>query len=132
MRLTNNSISDVAVLSDRCVSQTLDPASVLWLDLSFNQLERLDASLGVMYPNLTTLHLHANLISRLSDIKKLGMFPHLKSVSMYGNPVEEHKHYRVRTPLAAFEILWYNFVATRSVISHPKKYYLDLILTIKI
>ena len=47
-----------------------------------------------MFPNLTTLYLHANQITKLSNIKKLAGLTQLKSLTLYGNPLEENKHYR--------------------------------------
>lgn len=69
---------------------------VQWLDLSFNQIASLGSgeSISAAFPNVTTIYLHANKLSRLSQLKKLKAFPNLKSLSLYGNPIEEHKHYR--------------------------------------
>lgn len=70
------------------------PEDVMWLDLSFNQIGRIDESLAATFPNVTTLYLHANQITKLSHIKKLSGLTKLKSLTLYGNPVEENKHYR--------------------------------------
>jgi len=74
----------------------IDTREIQWLDLSFNQISSLGSAEGVSaaLPHVTTVYLHANKISRLSELKKLKFFPHLKSLSLYGNPIEEHKHYR--------------------------------------
>jgi Leucine-rich repeat (LRR) protein len=66
----------------------------MWLDLSFNQIGSVNESLVATFPNVTTLYLHANQITKLSHIKKLSGFTHLKSLTLYGNPVEENKHYK--------------------------------------
>lgn len=47
-----------------------------------------------LFPSLTTLYLHANKIGKLGEIRKLLPMQSLKSLSLYGNPVEENKHYR--------------------------------------
>lgn len=66
----------------------------MWLDLSFNQIGSVNESLVSTFPNVTTLYLHANQITKLSHIKKLSGFTQLKSLTLYGNPVEENKHYK--------------------------------------
>jgi Leucine-rich repeat (LRR) protein len=66
----------------------------MWIDLSFNQLKRVDEDLASLLPNIQTLYLHANQISRYSDIRRLSCFTQIKSLTLYGNPVEELKHYR--------------------------------------
>jgi Leucine-rich repeat (LRR) protein len=67
---------------------------IQWLDLSFNKLQRLDENIISYFPNLTTLYLHSNQLSKLSHLKKLSGLSHLKSLTLYGNPLEENKHYR--------------------------------------
>mmetsp|Transcript_25442 Transcript_25442/g.37505 ORF Transcript_25442/g.37505 Transcript_25442/m.37505 type:complete len:185 (+) Transcript_25442:78-632(+) len=93
IRLGNNCISTVQYFSV-AFTPLLDTSNIMWLDLSFNQLEKIDESLSQLFPNLTTLYLHANQISKLSTIKKLISFTQLRSLTLYGNPVEENKHYR--------------------------------------
>ena len=92
-RIANNLIQDVTVLCSP-LSRLIDTSKVLWIDISFNQISQFDESLVAAFPNLTTLHLHANNITKLTEIKKISKFPKLKSLALYGNPVEEHKHYR--------------------------------------
>jgi Leucine-rich repeat (LRR) protein len=67
---------------------------IQWLDLSFNHLQRLDENIVTYFPNLTTLYLHANQLPKLSHLKKLAGLSQLKSLTLYGNPLEENKHYR--------------------------------------
>ena len=177
IRLANNEISSVSILSNP-FTNFIDTAKISWLDLSFNRIEKLDESFVIAFPQVTTLYLQANQITRLTELKKLtGMgwylypiqsflsslfnlsyvchsirysyccdshtflrmnvsisprfhrgrwlfllvhfvlhlhlafiniflslsisisllssgFPKLKSLAVYGNPVEEHKHYR--------------------------------------
>ena len=92
LRLGNNSIASISIFE--VVQSFTDPEKVMWLDLSFNLIDRIDESLPAIFPNLTTLYLHANHITKLSHIKKLASLTKLKSLTLYGNPVEEHKHYR--------------------------------------
>jgi hypothetical protein len=91
IRLGNNSISSFRIFET--VATHLQMAQIQWLDLSFNSLQRIDESLVEYFPNLTTLYLHANKLSKLSQIKKLAGLK-LKSLTLYGNPLEENKHYR--------------------------------------
>jgi hypothetical protein len=92
LRISNNRISQVDIICGPMMA-ALDTSKILWLDLSFNQIKRLGA-LAATFPNVTTIYLHANQISRLSELQKLQEFPHLKSLALFGNPIEEHKHYR--------------------------------------
>ena len=93
IRIANNEISNVSILCNPLTSQ-LDTTKISWLDLSFNRIEKLDDSLFSTFPNVTTLYLQANQITKLTELKKLALFPQIRSLALYGNPVEEHKHYR--------------------------------------
>jgi hypothetical protein len=93
IRLANNYFTTVDIISGG-LSNRIDMDKVLWLDLSFNQITSIIDDFAKLFPNLTTLNLHANKIFKLQDIKKIGSVENLKSLSLYGNPVEEHKHYR--------------------------------------
>jgi Leucine-rich repeat (LRR) protein len=93
VRLANNSIARIE-LAGICLSKNIDLSKLLWIDLSFNMISKIPDDLSQIFPNLTTLYLHANQISKLSELKKLGTLTKLKSLSVYGNPVEENKHYR--------------------------------------
>lgn len=93
LRLSNNSISSFQIFAS-IESSFLDSNKIQWVDLSFNQLKKVDENLASYLPNVSTLYLHANQISRYSDIRRLACFAHIKSLTLYGNPVEEHKHYR--------------------------------------
>ena len=93
VRLSNNLLEDMEFLNGP-FSTVLDSSQILWLDLSFNKFVNVSEAMATTFPNITTIYLHANNISKLSQLKKLKVFPNLKSLSLYGNPVEEHKHYR--------------------------------------
>ena len=86
IRLANNAIENIEILS--VLSRHFDCSTVAWIDLSFNTISKIDEGFGALFPNLTTIYLHANQISRLSEIRKLSIFANLKSVSLYGNPVQ--------------------------------------------
>ena len=93
LRLGNNSITEMNSICNP-ILLTLKPDLITWLDLSFNSLTQIDVQVAEGLPNLTTLYLHANRISKISNVKKLANFSSLKSVTLYGNPIEENKHYR--------------------------------------
>lgn len=90
IRLANNSIESLDILGGP-IAKYLDCTKIQWLDLSFNAVRRVSDGFLEAFPNVTTLYFHANRISRLSEIKKISNFSQLRSLSLYGNPVEEHK-----------------------------------------
>eukprot|EP01038_Epipyxis_sp_PR26KG_P006497 gene6497-8932_t len=93
VRLSNNLLSNLDIIPT-CLSQSLDLSNIQWLDLSFNGISKMTAAMAEAMPNLMTLHLHANRITKLTEIKKFESFSNLKALTLYGNPVEEHKHYK--------------------------------------
>eukprot|EP00116_Pleurobrachia_bachei_P012180 sb/3472442/ len=46
------------------------------------------------FTNLTTLYLHGNHICNLAEIKKLSGLPHLRTLTLHGNPIENQEGYR--------------------------------------
>lgn len=93
IRIANNEISSFDIIFPT-ITTSLDSNKILWIDLSFNFINKISSDIAKILPNLTTIYLHANKISKLTEIKKLGGLLNLKSVALYGNPVEDHKHYR--------------------------------------
>lgn len=94
IRLSNNNLTSLDNVITSLINSGIDTTKVQWIDLSFNSLTVIPDDLIKLFPNLIKLYLHANKIQKLSEIKKLTELTLLKSVSFYGNPVEEHKHYR--------------------------------------
>jgi Leucine-rich repeat (LRR) protein len=92
VRLGNNEIISTRILVT--LPAHIDTSRIQWLDLSFNFIEDILDDIAKLFPQLTTIYLHANRISKLSEVKKLGQVENLRSLSLYGNPVEENKHYR--------------------------------------
>ena len=68
--------------------------NLIWLDLSYNYLETIEADL-LDFPDLKTLYLHGNYISNLDETKKLNGFQDLQSLTLYGNPIETVQNYRL-------------------------------------
>lgn len=93
VRLSNNLLEHMDAVSSP-MAALLDTSKILWLDLSFNKLSSISESFPQFFPHVKTIYCHANSITRLSEIKKFALFTNLKSLSLYGNPVDSHKHYR--------------------------------------
>ena len=70
IRIANNSINNLKILVNP-FSTLFDTTKVTWLDISFNQIEKISLEIFEIFPNITALYLQANAISRLSEIKKL-------------------------------------------------------------
>ena len=68
--------------------------NLLWLDLSYNYLTTIDEDI-LEFPELKTLYLHGNYIQNLDQTKKLQNFQDLQSLTLYSNPIEQIKGYRM-------------------------------------
>lgn len=94
VKLNNNQIESLSDLPQALESVMYDPVGRLqWLDLSFNLLSSVEASL-LRYPGLKALYLHGNRIKSLPNVERLRNLPKLISLTMNGNPVENKKIYR--------------------------------------
>jgi Leucine-rich repeat (LRR) protein len=72
------------------------PENLTWLDLSFNKLTSLSAEL-VELSSLKIMYLHGNLLTELGKVlQTLRNLSQLYSLTLHGNPLEEHKKYRAR------------------------------------
>ena len=94
MFLQNNEIRTLVGLSDVLESVMWNHQNLIWLDLSYNYLDKIEDDL-LQFPNLKTLYLHGNYISNLEETKKLNSFNDLQSLTLYGNPIETVKNYRL-------------------------------------
>ena len=92
--LQNNEIRTVFELPKVLVDVMYNPENLLWLDLSYNYLETIEADL-LEFRQLKTLYLHGNYVSNLDETKKLNGFPDLQSLTLYGNPIETIPQYRL-------------------------------------
>uniref|UniRef100_A0A8D8T7D8 Leucine-rich repeat-containing protein 51 n=1 Tax=Cacopsylla melanoneura TaxID=428564 RepID=A0A8D8T7D8_9HEMI len=96
LRLNNNSLSSLTGLDEFIQKILVSPETLTWLDLSFNQVTRLDESLSTLQ-SITILYLHGNQLQSLSDIlKSLQSLPKLTHLTLNGNPPFQLKtpHYR--------------------------------------
>jgi Leucine-rich repeat (LRR) protein len=63
-------------------------SKLLWIDLSYNYLEKIEEEIVTSFPLLKTLYLHGNYIYNLDEVKKLGGLRHLHTLTLYGNSIE--------------------------------------------
>ncbi|KAG3106331.1 hypothetical protein PI124_g13664 [Phytophthora idaei] len=95
LRVNNNKISSLNDMQEALRAVFDYPEMLQWLDLSGNVLSSIPPDVFSAYPDLFTLHLHGNQLSKYSDIDALAKWlPRLHSISLHGNPLEEKKHYR--------------------------------------
>ena len=96
VRVANNNLRHFEFIMYSLVRlEIIDPNEVLWIDVSFNLLETVPSkAFFQLFPNLTTIYLQANKISNLSSTKVFQQLLHLKTISLFGNPIEEMKHYQ--------------------------------------
>lgn len=80
-----------------CILFTYLQAELRWLDLSQCQLTNIQDEL-TRFPKLQMLYLHANQITKLSDVKKLGKLSGLQKLTLHGNPIAELPHYKYALP----------------------------------
>lgn len=76
IRLGNNYLSSVEIIHS--IPARIDSSKILWLDLSFNEISTISEDFALYFPQVTTIYLHANKISKLSEIKKLAKFQNLR------------------------------------------------------
>ena len=68
---------------------------LLWIDLSNNYLTTIDEDLAKEFPQLKTLYLHGNYMMDMTVITKFRELAHLQTLTLYGNPIEHLKNYRL-------------------------------------
>ena len=94
LRLSNNTIGHLNDLTETLGQVFAAPKMLQWMDLSANEITCIKPGTFDRCPDISTLHLHANCISKFSDIDVIAGLKRLRSLSLHGNPVEEKKHYR--------------------------------------
>ena len=93
--LANNRLENLDGLSEFLKQVLDDTLELRWLDLSNNQLTKVDPVL-LNYPNLSCLYLQGNQINTLREIDKLSGLTNLSKITIQGNPVQSKKNYRTR------------------------------------
>jgi hypothetical protein len=94
IRLNNNelmSITGTAVTLD----SVINCERMSWIDLSYNSLAQVESELS-NFPNLIVLNLHCNDLNKFSDVAKLKRFRKLRTLTLFGNPLEQRASYRWR------------------------------------
>ena len=72
------------------------PEHLTWLDLSFNKLTTISTELAE-FSSLKIMYLHGNMLKELGKVlHTLRCLPQLYSLTLHGNPLEEHKKYRMK------------------------------------
>ncbi|KAL7400785.1 hypothetical protein ABVT39_017806 [Epinephelus coioides] len=95
LRLNNNNITHIHDLHKTVNHFLAEPSQLAWLDLSFNKISHIDQVLCELH-ELRVLYLHGNNIFILSEVDRLGVLPHLHTVTLHGNVIETNKAYRNR------------------------------------
>ncbi|XP_032368069.1 leucine-rich repeat-containing protein 51 isoform X6 [Etheostoma spectabile] len=93
LRLNNNNISELHDLQKTVSHFLVEPSQLAWLDLSFNKISHIDQVLCELR-DLRVLYLHGNSIYILSEVDRLGVLPHLHTITLHGNVIETNKAYR--------------------------------------
>ncbi|CAK8684196.1 leucine-rich repeat-containing protein 51-like isoform X2 [Clavelina lepadiformis] len=93
IRLNNNSMSDMNGFDDTVQEIIENSDDVAWIDVSFNELQTIDKVI-TKFQNLKVLYLHGNMINKIQEVNKLAALPHLRSLTLHGNPIETEKGYR--------------------------------------
>jgi len=92
--LQNNELRTLKGMAEVLDAVMWNSQRLLWLDLSYNYLTAIEDDL-LEFEELRTLYLHGNYIANLEHTKKLQKFVDLQSLTLYGNPVEQIKGYRM-------------------------------------
>ena len=92
--LQNNQIRSIQGLRSTLDDVMWHPDGLLWIDLSNCYLENIEDEF-LNFPQLKTLYLHGNYFNNLEQVRKLNRFDDLQSLTLYGNPIEQIKSYRM-------------------------------------
>ncbi|GFR41146.1 hypothetical protein Agub_g1810 [Astrephomene gubernaculifera] len=93
LRLCNNHLMSLSGLG-RVMPHVLDdPAQLVWLDVSSNQLSTIEEAV-LEFPSLQVLYYHGNNITNINDVLKLQGLPKLQKLTLHGNPIAEAKNYK--------------------------------------
>ena len=107
--LQNNRIPSICDLASILEDVMWNSNRLLWMDLSNNHLKEIDEDLGAHFPELKTLYLHGNYIQDMSQITRFAKLEDLQTITLYGNPIEHIKNYR----LIALNVLYQSLTNLR-------------------
>ncbi|XP_062910804.1 leucine rich repeat containing 51 isoform X1 [Mobula hypostoma] len=93
LRLSHNKLTDLSGLEQLISTVLVEPQRLFWIDLSFNNFLKIDPVL-ILCINLQVLNFHGNQVGELFEADKLASLPHLRSLTLHGNPMEMLKGYR--------------------------------------
>lgn len=93
IKFNNNTLTDMAGISDVISSMLFNPTVLSSVDLSFNDISKIGQEI-CMFPSLKFLYLHGNSIFQVQEVDKLATLPNLQDLTVHGNPIEEEKGYR--------------------------------------
>ncbi|XP_031563465.1 leucine-rich repeat-containing protein 51-like [Actinia tenebrosa] len=93
IKFSYNQLSSYEDLNTVLDSLLVDPKSLEWLDISYNDFTSVDKVI-LDYPNLKILNLEGNSIEKLSELDKLAALPNLQSITIQGNPIESTQGYK--------------------------------------
>ncbi|XP_030247200.1 leucine-rich repeat-containing protein 51 [Sparus aurata] len=113
LRLSNNDITELHDLQRPVRHFLAEPSLLAWLDLSFNKISHIDQVLCELR-ELRVLYLHGNSIFILSEVDRLGVLPHLHTITLHGNVIETHNTYRSRVISALPQLKAMDFSAVTS------------------
>ncbi|XP_046421756.1 leucine-rich repeat-containing protein 51-like [Neodiprion fabricii] len=91
--LSNNLLSSMSGLENLVNRILVEPSSLAWLDLSFNNISEIDDEI-TKFPNLKIIYMHGNAISNLNTVPKLRKLCKLRNLTLHGNPIESVPSYR--------------------------------------
>ncbi|KAM8904311.1 leucine-rich repeat-containing protein 51 [Spinachia spinachia] len=110
LRLNNNNITDLHDLHTTVSHFLAEPSQLAWLDLAFNNISHIDKVLCQLL-ELRVLYLHGNGLFILSEVDRLGVLPHLHTITLHGNMIETNKAYRNRVISALPQLKTMDFSA---------------------
>lgn len=94
LRLNNNVLQELKNFMDVLTNILVDPMAMTWIDLSCNELTKIDACLRYL-PSIQILYLHGNAITEIKEAHKIkNDMPKLHKLSLHGNPIDKTKNYR--------------------------------------
>ncbi len=98
--LQNNQIRTlVADKPENCFYNVLQDVmwttdNLLWLDLSYNYLVSIEDEI-LKLPKLHTLYFQCNFVKNLEEVRKLATLKDLRTLNLFGNPIEQIPGYRM-------------------------------------